>query len=58
MIVWVKIFYFLHEGRKFSLTETRERFEQQGDNSFKESEKGAVGRFMKELMERIRFKQY
>ena len=58
MIVWVKIFHFLHGGRKFSLTETRERFEQQGDNNFKENKKGAARRFMKELTKRIRFKQY
>lgn len=45
----MKIFHFLHGGRKFLLTETRERFEQQGDNSFDESKKGAVGCFMTEL---------
>jgi len=50
MTVWVKIFHFLHGGRKFSPTETRERFEQQGENSFNESKKGAVGCFMKELI--------
>jgi len=49
MTVWVKIFHFLHGGRKLSPTETRERFEQQGENSFDESKKGAVGCFMKEL---------
>ena len=54
-MVWVKIFHFMHGGRKICLTETRERFKQQGDNSFKNSKKGTVGCFIKELMGKNKF---